>query len=919
MLRAVALILVASAVVCAQLTGRDSASGSASEQSLAIYETAVEVAGQLHDPKLLGKSYYNLAAKYLEVNKIDKAIDAYKRSGQSFKEAGLLRDLIYIYGDLGALFFNQENFHKAREYSEESIRTADSIKNINIAPGAWPDDFGRARALHTLAEMDLHEGNQAAAIDKLQQSLRLYQHLNGEGSHYNVSIAGVYAALGKVYPELGDYASGLLHLNKALRLAEDSTDRDTTANILNSIGYLYMEQEDYDQARVNFQRSLKIYLAENNQIEAAKLHLNLGVIEQRQAHYDEALALFNLSFKEAKAAQITDAQLAANEGIGVVLSAKRDFTGALEALNQSLALAKETKNRTREIELLWRTAQAYLGMQDYARATNTAEGARLLAHTMRLPKLEYLATTTLGQSYAAQGNSDLAIQTLKEAIDQLESMRNGVAGREIERQMFLENKIASYHSLVGLFVKQNRPVEALLYAERAKGRVLLDVVRSGKTDLAKALTANEKEQLQRLNRRISEVNDSINKQPAEFASLKSLYEQLDAARLDYRSFEDALYGAHPELRIRSGQTAPLTNDDINALTGASDTAYLEYVVTETSVSVLVLRRSNSIGSADVTSYSIATKPEDLARKVNQFRDRLANRHPDYIGAARELYSSLIEPAAKQIEGVSTICIIPDSFLWNLPFQALMPMNDHFLIEDRALYYAPSLSALREMNREEATSDKTDSSLIAFGNPVIGKDEQRNADLCPLPEAEQEVTSIARTFDPKISKVLIGREAAEKSFKALAPTYSIIHLATHGIIDNRQPLYSYLLLTKTEGDPENDGRLEARQIMEMNLDADLAVLSACETADGRISPGEGVIGLSWAFFLAGTRSLVVSQWNVNSQATSKLMLDFYQVMKTNNMSKATKVGSLRQSELGLLNETRYRHPFYWAAFALIGRQ
>src|SRR5205823_5679809 len=162
-------------------------------------------------------------------------------------------------------------------------------------------------------------------------------------------------------------------------------------------------------------------------------------------------------------------------------------------------------------------------------------------HTMRLPKLEYLATTTLGQSYAAQSNDELAVQALKEAIDQLESMRNEVAGRETERQLFFENKLASYHSLVDLFVKQGRPFDALLYAERAKGRVLLDVVRSGKSDLAKSLTANEKEQLHRLNRRISEVNDSIGKQPAETASLKSLYEQLDAARLDYRSFEDSLY------------------------------------------------------------------------------------------------------------------------------------------------------------------------------------------------------------------------------------------------------------------------------------------------------------------------------------------------------------------------------------------
>ena len=917
MLRAVVLILVASTVVCAQLTGRDSPSDSASEQSLAIYETAVEVAGRLHDPKLLGKSYYNLAAKYLEFNKIDKAIDAYERSGQCFKEAGLLRDLIYIYGDLGALFFNQENVQKAREYSEESIQTADSVKNITIAPGAWPDDFGRARALHTLAEIDLHEGNQANAIDKLQQSLRLYQHLNGEGSHYNVSIAGVYAALGKVYPELGDYASGLLYLNKALRLAEDSTDRDTTANVLNSIGYLYMEQEDYDQAQVNFQRSLKIYLAENNQIEAAKLHLNLGVIEQRQAHNDEALALFNLSLKEAKGAQITDAQLAANEGIGVVLSAKRDFTGALAALNQSLAVAKEAKNKTRQTELLWRSAQVYYEMRDYPQAVAVAESALAMARATHLPKLTYLATTTLGESYAALNRNELATQTLKEAVDQLELMRNEVAGREIELQFFLENKIASYNALVELLVKQGKPLDALLYAERAKGRVLLDVLRGGKPDLAKSLSPNEKAETQRLNRRISEINDSIKKlDTTDSSSLNHLYTQLDAARLEYQLYQDALYLSHPNGKTRSGETALVMTGDLRTLTAGSDTAYLEYVVARDRIFLIVLTKDETSRAADVRVYPIEVEPNQLVGKVNQFHDRVASRHPDYMGDARELYLRLIAPAAKQIEHASTICIIPDSFLWNLPFQALITPSEHFLIEDHPVYYVPSLRVLLAMNREKAERDKAGSSLIAFGNPIIDKDEQRNADLCPLPEAEQEVSSIAKSFAAKSSKVFIGRDATEKTFKALAPTYSIIHLATHGVIDNRQPLYSHLLLARTDGDPENDGRVEARQIMDMNLRADLAVLSACETANGKIGPGEGVIGLSWAFFIAGARSLLVSQWRVNSASTSQLMTDFYAQISHGAESR-TRAEAMRTATLQLMKHTENRHPFYWASFVLLG--
>src|SRR5260370_28915809 len=105
-------------------------------------------------------------------------------------------------------------------------------------------------------------------------------------------------------------------------------------------------------------------------------------------------------------------------------------------------------------------------------------------------------------------------------------------------------------------------------------------------------------------------------------------------------------------------------------------------------------------------------------------------------------------------------------------------------------------------------------------------------------------------------------------------------------------------------------------MDMNLHADLAVLSACETANGRISPGEGVIGLSWAFFLAGTRSMLVSQWKVNSASTSELMTAFY-----NNSRRApalaTSAHSLRNATVQLMQDDRYRHPFYWASFVLVG--
>lgn len=899
-----------------ELMGR--ATAQPMEHALEIYSVAIEVASQLKDQKLLAKTYYKVGLAYSGLNQFSQAIESYEKSRDSFERAGLQRDLLYILADLGALYLLREDYGKAQDYSEQSIVMADKVKGMDVPPGTWPDAYGRGRALYTLAAIELREGNHSEAIDKLQASLVLYQSLNGQGTSFNTFIADDLAALNRVYADLGDYARALSYANQALELAKSLSDPDLLASLFNTIGFLYMEQEDYDQAKAHFDQSLKGYTALNNHREVAKVLVNLGVIEQRLEHYDEALKLFRVSVQGADATQFRDVGIAANEGIGVVLTAKRDFVGALESLKLGLKLANELLDKTRQTEILWRLAQVQYEMKDYEQAVALAGNALALARSAHLPKLTYLTATTLGQSYAGQKKFDLATQTLKQAVDQLETMRDQVAGREVERQLFFENKVTAYHALVDLLVKQGKLLDAFLYAERAKGRVLLDVLSNGRPDLANVLTRGEIDETQRLNRRLSEINDCIRTQgTAKYPSLNSLYSQLDAARLEYQSFQNALYVKHPDLSMRSGRTAVLTTADLNVLTREDNTAYLEYVAGRDHVSLFVLTKDKSNGSPTLKVYPVAIKAGDLVLKVNQFHDALAAARPTYTSAAHELYSLLIEPAKEQLRGIDIICIVPDGFLWNVPFPALMSTSDRFLIEDHAVYYAPSLSVLREMNRVDRRKTK-DTSLIAFGNPVIDKDEQRNTELCPLTEAETEVKSIANSFAPTDSKVFIGREATETLFKALAPTYSVIHLATHGVIDNRQPLYSHLLLTKTEGKQENDGLLEAREIMEMNLGADLAVLSACDTANGKISPGEGVMGMSWAFFVAGTRSMLVSQWKVDSRSTSELMTNFYEGLRPNpNWSVGKKAGALKAAALNVLKHQQYRHPFYWSGFVLVG--
>src|SRR5262249_50231230 len=139
----------------------------------------------------------------------------------------------------------------------------------------------------------------------------------------------------------------------------------------------------------------------------------------------------------------------------------------------------------------------------------------------------------------------------------------------------------------------------------------------------------------------------------------------------------------------------------------------------------------------------------------------------------------------------------------------------------------------------------------------------------------------------------------------------------GVLDNQHPLYSYLLFSDNRSEQE-DGLLEAREVINLDLNADMVVLSACDTARGSIKRGEGVVGMSWAFLVAGTRTAVVSQWKVNSASTAQLMVQFYQhLLDADPKVKTTKSQALRKAALDLSKEPLYRHPYYWASFIVIG--
>jgi CHAT domain-containing protein len=260
--------------------------------------------------------------------------------------------------------------------------------------------------------------------------------------------------------------------------------------------------------------------------------------------------------------------------------------------------------------------------------------------------------------------------------------------------------------------------------------------------------------------------------------------------------------------------------------------------------------------------------------------------------------------------------VPDEFLWRVPFEALIGKNGEFLVAERAIAYAPSTTMLAWSERRRASRARH--TLLALGDPQLAVSTRRkaatyrNLAVGALPDAAREARALYDLYGRRNSTLLTGAAAREASFKKLARDYRIVHLATHGIVDDESPQYSALVLARAPGDDE-DGLLEMREVRGLDLHADLVVLSACDTASGRFFPGEGVISLSWAFLTAGCPTTVVSQWKTESATTEKLMTAFHRRL----LAGDTKAEALRKAKLALLRDPQHGHPFYWAPFVVIG--
>jgi CHAT domain-containing protein/Tfp pilus assembly protein PilF len=829
----------------------------------------------------------------------------------------------------------------------------------------WGDLPLLARAFHAIGNAASQQGDYSQAERSYTAGLRLV-----EKTENRRAIAYALQSLGDVAAGRGDNALALEHFEKALAIARPLGDRDVIAGLLNAIGNVHLARSDAARAYTYFQEVLALEPEDKSEIGytlnnlgiilsfqgegelgldyflkslavlekiegekagAARSLNNLGLIYKGRGEYERSLDYFTRALRNSEEVGDASAMPGHWNGVGSVWEIQGNNANAREAYRKSLELAEGLGDQAGMAEALLGLARLDRAENQYPSALELADRAAAIAAESGNREDFWEARTVGGEALRGLGQGRLAREAFEQAILTIEQMRGQLSGSELGRQGFLALRLQPYAAMIDLLVQEGDLPGALAYAESAKGRVLLEILDSRRTDARQEITDEELAGERRLADQLAELNQQVFlarwRKTGEPSRLQDLEERLRRARLEREAFRADLDAAHPRLRAQPVDIRSLTPASFSSLLPDRETALIEYVVLEDKTYLLTLTPAAADSPPILHLHSIAIRREDLGKAVEDFRERLGQRNLDFESQARNLYDLLLGPARAELEGKRRLYIVPDGALWNLPFQAVKPSTTEYLLERHAISYSPSLRLLRDVTKEADRRRRAapprrqaPGPLLAVGDPTLAAEAIQQAGplrsrqhLAPLPEAAWEVRSLAALYGPGNSRIYLGAEASERVFKAEAGNFRLLHLATHGILDDRNPMYSSLVLSQTGQSQGEDGLLEAWELLELKLDADLVVLSACQTAQGRLGAGEGVIGLSWALFAAGSRAIVASQWEVDSASSSQIMVELHRGL----LAGHSKSEALRLAALKLQKQDRYRHPFYWAGFVLLG--
>jgi len=536
-------------------------------------------------------------------------------------------------------------------------------------------------------------------------------------------------------------------------------------------------------------------------------------------------------------------------------------------------------------------AKALLGLGEARAALGQKKAAReSFEQALALSRAMYLRETWWRSLFGLAGcalseDRDAARELLYRAMDVIEKMRADIKIEQL-RDSFIQNKMAVYEMLVNLLADEGKTLEAFEVAERSRSRNFIDLLGNQRLKLTRNGDQELYDRQTALRARIAVYEavaaQSRNPEERETAekTLKELRFELDSTLLDIQAKNPRLASLVTVTPLKAGDVVKLIEPGV---------ALLSYYLLPKEVFCWVIRPEG------IRLVRMPADRQRLGEELLEYRRMTQNLEP-LETYSRKFHQLLLAPVLPEVGSANTLGIIPHGPLHHLSFATLSD-DTGYLLDEYPLFYLPSASIL-EVTLSRRQEEKN-LEVLAVGNPDL------RDPAFELPFAEYEVSTIRWNF-PNIT-LLTGPRATEAWVVDNIDRFGIIHLAVHGEFDPVNPLFSAVKLARGG---KADGDLEAEEIFGLRINADMVVLSACQTGLGKVTAGDDVIGLNRSFIYAGTHTIVSSLWRVSDVSTAILIKHFYRRYVT-----LDKADSLRRAMLHVKN--RYPHPGYWGAFTLVG--
>ena len=738
-------------------------------------------------------------------------------------------------------------------------------------------------------------------------------------------ILNSHVYLASSYISIGEFEKAENSLKIAFRLAKSHEEK---AKVNNTSCILHLERGAFQEAVEYAEKAASLFKKIKSD-DSAKAENNRGNAYRKLGNYNEAIKSYNSSIEVYQRIGSTLAEAQTLNNIAAALYGQKKYKEGINTLNKSLELKKKHhestsfkytyaanhENLAENYEVLGDIDKALTHYQlalqnltnnfrqkDIHQNPTPNDSNLYIYNKIDFIRVLHLKASAAFKKYQQKGDSaylNLAEKTYNTAFqfhDQLPKQITTQASRLFQAEVivpFIENALAVAYELQQ--TQQKTPETAYRFMEKNKASVLMQAINEKGAlqyaGLPDSLLNQEKDLRETITAYEKQLNDA--RQYEEKDKAKQYEDLLFEQKNTYDQLIQNLEKNHPEYyNLKYKQNTSTLKDVQNYLD--SETALLEYFVGDSSIYVLAIEKNTA-------HLHRLEKPENWNNTISDFRTSIsdADTQLSFVPHAHQLYKWLIPKPNPKIKRLQ---IIPDAQLNYLPFGLLLTEDDSqktnydlsYLLKQYSISYAYSAALLLE---EKERQDKTQYLYGGFAPEYDGTEHDN------LPEGFKNVE--AQTQKLK-GKAFLANQATKTQFQEHADQFQILHLSMHGILDDENPLYSKLIFA--------DSALHAADLYNTRLNADLAILSACNTGTGEIKKGEGVMSLSRAFTYAGCPSLLMSLWSVPDGGTADVVDIFLEELKKGE----TKDKALQNAQLTYLtNASTTQHPTYWAGLVPSG--